>query len=298
VQERQALDISDLLVPFNEWLAPGRVTTQGPPQGLDAGDGLYFGDPVQLGWGPPLWSSSTALALRNQVCHDVNGYYREMGVHWRCSGRELTQAYCDQLGPDSARLTYIFKQLRDPLIREAYDSSPLGVPFMDDYTERWIKRRAATEASARMSRTGRFTSAEEVLQDWGLYTFDDAPGSEDNAPTSENGPLDTAGETVEDQPKKEAAAPWGYASYAWKTSTFLRDEERLGAWQAALGRAARIRSFHSPLAIGSTGVSVPPFTLVEVRGEWVILFSEAEEPSDHVAGLALDQLLQIPPKTP
>jgi hypothetical protein len=289
VHERADLDIGDLLVPFDRWLSFDRE--EEPAEGLDAGDGLYFGDPVQLGWGPPLWSSSTVLALRNEVCHDVNGYYREMGVHWRCTRRELTQAYELLNGPNSARLTYIFKQLRDPLIREAYDRSPLGVPFLDDYTEQWIKRRATMEAAARTGRTGEAVSPQDVLDEWGLTTVDDVP-------TSADAPLDTVGPTVEDLPQEAAPDPWGYASYAWKTTSFLRDEERLRAWQTALGRAAAVRSIHSPLAIGSTSVSVPPFTLVEVGGEWVILFSEAEEPSEELAGKALDQLLSIPPKTP
>lgn len=279
--EREALRLDHLMPHYGQWL--GGPPEEPPAEALAQEGHLFFGDPVKLGWGPHLWSSSTVVARRDYVCHDVNGYYRELGVDWRCTKKDLREAYERLGGQGSPRLTYIFKQLINPLIREAYDRTPLGMAFMDDYTQEWLRNRACMEAAERLGRTGAVTSAEEVLEEWGFQSLD-----------TEEGPFDTVFPSVQDLSQDAAPAPWGYASFAWKTSTLLRNEERLSSWQAQLTIAAAERSVHTPLAIGSTAMSVVPFTLVEVNGEWVILFSEDENPSLDVAGAAIDQFLSLP----
>lgn len=283
--ERAALDLFEILRPFDRWL--GAPAPDRSPLADTDEEGRMFREPVQLGWGPARWSASTVLARRREVSHDVNGYYRALGVHWRANRRELREAYQARDGQSSAWLTYVLRQLLDPVVREAYDMSPLGQPFLDDYTNDQVKKNAAYEAARRTASHGSPTSAEQVLDEWGYRLMD--PDS----------PLDTVTPTGQDQSSRNAdAAPWGYSSYAWKTLAPVRDEQRLRAWQEHLVREASGRTLGSPLSIGFTGVSDAPFTLKAVKGEWVVFFAEDEEPSAEVAGQALDQLLHIPPVYP
>lgn len=163
-----------------------------------------------------------ALSVFVQVCWDANGYYRELDVHWKATRKELRQAYQRLDGQDSRRLTYVLKQLLNPEVRRAYDSTPLGEPFLDDlYVQEEIKRRAATEAGRR-SRSGVPVTPESVLDQQGLRILDDtlAGGLENDAP-----------EWSYDQALEEDHS-WDYSFYILDTT----DDSGigLGAWQRML----------------------------------------------------------------
>lgn len=281
--ERAPLDLSAILPQY------GTLSTvldqPGPDLTDDAPTGLKYASPVRLGDGPDSWSVCRTLACRRPVIHDVNGYYRELGVRHAATRRELREAYQALDGQTSARLTYVLRQLLDPLVREAYDNSPLGQPFLDDYVVDSVKRAAAREAQKRTAKTGEFTSDEQVLDEWGYVTV----GDDDHS-----APLDTVATTGQDQDQLAPTSPrWEYASYAWQTSGYLRNEAKLEGWQAALIRAAGERRLtESGVAIGMTQMdpATGAYMLDDVNGVQVVFFPEDAEPSDEIAGDVLDTL--------
>jgi len=111
---RAPLDLTNIMA-LHERVLPSREEQEALRQDQTPDDQLRYERPVRLGWGPARWSTSMALVPMDRVCHDVNGYYRELGVDWRATKKELKEAYVERDGPNDARLTYVFKQLLDPL---------------------------------------------------------------------------------------------------------------------------------------------------------------------------------------
>ena len=103
--------------------------------------------PRRAGAGPAVFSTATALVPDPQVCFDVNGYYRELGVHWRAGKAELRRAYLARDGQCSERLTYVLAMLLDPAIRRRYDRTPLGALFLDQYVQAALTRRLLRQAN-------------------------------------------------------------------------------------------------------------------------------------------------------
>lgn len=281
---RPHLDLSQILDLHKESM-PSREEAEELRKPRVPDEGLKYESPVRLGWGPARWSTSTALVPVERVCHDVNGYYRELGVDWRASRKELKEAYMALDGQGSARLTYVFKQLLDPLTREAYDKSPKGSPFLDDYTEDDLKRRAHEEAGRR-SAMGQKASSQDVLGEWGYVVLDDEE------------PLDTVRGMGQDLPQHKAKRrePWGYSYYAWQTERFVQDESRLRAWQELLSSADKPSGSCPEIAIGltsSTRMSDLPFMIEMVGNVPVVFFSTEQEPNLEVASQAISRLLEF-----
>lgn len=278
---RPDLDLSAILG-LHERMLPSAEEAEAMRKSQDQDDSLRYETPVRLGWGPDRWSTSMALVPVVHVCHDVNGYYRELGVDWRATRKELMQAYMAKDGQSSVRLTYVFKQLLDPLIREAYDKSPKGEPFLDDYTQDDLKKRAHMEASRR-SGLGEVVSAEDVLGEMGYVTLDEEEG------------VDTVRATRQDLSQRKAGRGWRYSYYAWQTREFVQDESRLQEWQDLLSKSSVERMGSSAeVAIGVTsmlGLSDRPFIIETVGNKPVIFFSTEAEPTSDVATQALTEFL-------
>ncbi len=152
-------------------------------------------EPVRDGQGPLECSSCTALQPILTVIWDANGYYRELGVDPRCSRRDLQRAYTRLRGWESLRLTYVFRQLRDPVIRRAYDATPLGRPFIDEYVSESLKR-AAHQESGRRTAMGVRDTPQKVMDEWGLsLDADPAEGFNQGPPESQ----------------------WTFSFFIWKT---------------------------------------------------------------------------------
>lgn len=113
------------------------------------------------------------LALLPEVCWDVCGYYRVLGVHWKASKKEIVQAQLRiDPGRDDPEISYASSQLLDPVIRRAYDLTPLGGLFMGDRrTCERIEQAAAMEASRQNAEAWlageKATSQGQVLKGWG-----------------------------------------------------------------------------------------------------------------------------------
>lgn len=262
--ERTALDLTGILAQYSPLRAP--VPEQ--PVLPDEPEVLCFGVPTRLGRGPLVWSTCTALVPLERVCWDVNGYYRELGVHWRATRRELMRAYQAKNGQRSPRLTYVFKQLLAAETREAYDRMPRGEVFLDAYTDAELKQKAHQESGRRASK-GKLVSAEQILDEWGYAIL----------PDDEVDSVSPMGKDLE-QPGSE---PWEYSFYAWKTSSYLPDERRLRRWQELLATAATRYGVRPGMIIGMTALSDQPFMLENVNGHPVVFFSESTPTTSSVA---------------
>lgn len=276
----QALDLSGILDRYD--LFRSKDETEAMRNVQEPDEGLKYANPVRMGLGPLFWSTSTVLVPRVQVCYDVNGYYRELGVDCRASRKELREAYQALDGQASARLTYVFKQLLDSETRKAYDEVPLGEPFLDDYTQADLRRRAHKEAGRRAD-IGKRITAEDVLDEWG-YVF---------LPESQEG-VDSVTANRDDVPRRKAKADWGYSYYAWQTRSYLMDSTQLQEWQTLLSSVSAEHEGSSRIAIGITsmeGLSDDSFMIENVVGTPVIFFSSEAEPSREVARKALSDFL-------
>jgi hypothetical protein len=122
-------------------------------------------------------SSCTEIALAAEICWDVCRYYRDLGVHWKATRREILAAAMERdPGRDDPRLAYIVTQLLDPVIRRAYDRCGLGELFIGDRdVQAMIEAQAAREASRRNAEA--WMAGEEydpgaqqrrVLGEWGI----------------------------------------------------------------------------------------------------------------------------------
>jgi hypothetical protein len=276
--ERTALDLSRILEQYAPMRAPEPVQPVLPSD--DPQDPLCFGVPTRLGRGPLSWSTCTALLRVEKPCWDVNGYYRELGVDWRATRKELREAYAALDGQSSTRLTYVFKQLLNPKVREAYDRMPKGSTFLDAYTDEQLKRRAHEE-SGRRAAQGQLISPEQVLDEWGYAVLGDDE-------------VDSVSPIGKDQINHEAE-PWEYSFYAWKTSSYLPDESRLRRWQELLSTAATRYGVRPEMIIGATALSDQPFMLENVNGSPVVFFSEDTPPESSIADDVIESYLRISP---
>lgn len=279
---RPALDLSDITRQYD--LFGPAVREEPPVLPGDTEPALCFSKaPVRLGQGPDVWSTGTALVPAVRVCPDVNGYYRELGVHWRATRRELREAYAARDGQSSARLTYVFKQLLNAEVRDQYDHTPAGEIFLDDYTADDLKRRAHEEAGRRAS-LGQSVKPEEVMDEWGYTVLDDTE-------------VDRVSPVVKDQ-RQQRRDPWGYSYYAWKTASYLHSEADLRQWQVLLSTAASLRGAAPRLAIGITALSDQSFMLGDVNGKPVVFFSETASPDLSVAEAAIELFATSSPHHP
>lgn len=277
--ERTPLDLSGILDLYQGFL-PSREDAEAMRKVQEPDDALRYGVPVRLGWGPDRWSTSMALVPVVRVCHDVNGYYQELGVDWRATRKELMQAYMAKDGQSSVRLTYVFKQLLDPLIREAYDRSPAGEPFLDDYTQDDLKRRAHMEA-ARRSTLGQVVTPDEVLDEMGYVSLDEEEG------------VDTVRAARQDSSQSKARQGWRYSYYAWQTRDFVQNEAGLQEWQELLSLESKRVGSSVEVAIGVTSsLSDRSFIIEVVGGKPVIFFSTETEPTSKIAFQALIEFLE------
>ncbi len=280
---RPPLDLTSIM----EQHATRPVVREEEPERLVAlDDGFCFSrEPVRKGAGPDVWSTSTALVPVEFVCADVNGYYRELGVDWRATRKELAVAYMAVGGMGSPRLTYVFKQLLNPKVREEYDKTRAGEPFFDDYTVEELKRRAADEAGRR-SLMGQTISVDEIIDEWGYVSFADDE-------------VDSVSPMREDRYQRPEL-PWTYSYYAWKTTSYLQDEKLLRQWQELLSTAASRCGVAPQLALGLTAVSDQPFMMKHVGNKPVVFFTEGAVPDISIAEKVVEHLLRTPsdPQSP
>jgi hypothetical protein len=117
--------------------------------------------PVAVPAGPYEFATAQELEPWPTIVWDVNGYYRDLGVYHRATRLELKAAYQAKRGWGSARLTYVLRQLLDPEIRAAYDSSRPGSVFFDEYIARWFHDQSLKDS---IEEEGRLLTLDERIE--------------------------------------------------------------------------------------------------------------------------------------
>jgi hypothetical protein len=178
------------------------------------------------------WHQAPQLIRTGQVefstCHsverwpvivwDTNNYYRELGISFRASNRDIKEAYQKLNGQLSVRLTYIVKQLLNSVIRERYDATKPGGVFFDKYIAEYVKSQMLKD---HIKEHGRSLSLEEQIAqghtDLGLDEFINKEFSLDGVDNTEAGKLPFR---------------WGY----YLKATHDHQLKKLRVWQQVLCR--------------------------------------------------------------
>jgi hypothetical protein len=183
-------------------------------------------NPVVRGFNTPEFTTENRVAVRCQIW-DVNGWYTALGFQYPFQGITIAQlrlAYLERGGPDSERLTWIIKALRNRHVRAFYDSLEFGEFYQGDPVfQRWLAVKAAQHASFLRARGDRSADFESVLADWGFDLED------------EEDPIDETRDdqgTVSDSSETPGFYDWGWGYYLWRSRS--RDLARLARWQDLL----------------------------------------------------------------
>lgn len=256
--------------------------------------------PRRVGSGPVLFSTCTDLVPARHHdppwCWDVEGYYRELGVHWRAGKTELRRAYLVLDGPSSSRLTYVLAQLLDPETRRLYDRTLPGERFEDTYL---AEQRQAQEQADYSG----FMFAGWVLRtQYGQVGLTDAGLASVVGEQMGWGPDDVRLHGRQAVDSKEACEhhdgapppheyPYGY--YRWRSDS--ADEGLLAEWQRLLVAAASERGIHARLAVGIKGETPHPWVHARVGRVDVLFVDEHHQPDQHDAARAVALVAVITP---
>jgi hypothetical protein len=229
-------------------------------------------EPLKSGYGPSWCSTETALDIDPRWCWDVNGYYRALGVHWRASRRELMVAYRNQAGDKDVWRTYVFKQLLNDDIRREYDRAPLGEPYLDEFVQESLKRKAHAEAYRR-TRNGNETHRDQVLDEWGLAAHSE----------HEVAPVDTDPGDGQDDGRHPGL--WEYSYYLWRT--IHTDVDILRRWQELLVAELSAQGYTVRFAVGLIGKSKTKVVIADGEEDFIFFVSEEHDPTPETAAEAV-----------
>lgn len=222
----------------------------------------------------PICSTQCSILPHTLIKWDVNGYYRTLGVSPYASKAEIGKAYLALGNYPSARQTYCVKQLLNKEIRAAYDATPIGQLFVDDYLIQAALRKAKEEA-ARAVRDG-FADAEGDLEAVTAEDLADAFGTTIDA-------LDTGRRRVHDERPTE---PWGF--YLWRS--FANDHDRLSAWRNALVSVFWEKGVIANIAVGYFK-GMESWVVAKVGSATVFFINEDEVPTEATARAAADHYI-------
>ncbi|MFI0967032.1 hypothetical protein ACH4S8_37460 [Streptomyces sp. NPDC021080] len=239
--------------------------------------------PLQLVGRPDTAIVSTSTALvpvrAAVVCHDVNGYYRALGVTPGATRRELLAAYTARDGQSDARLTYVFHQLLNADTRARYDAAPLGQPFPDRYVHAELLRRASRFASAHNAVHGTRDTAADILKSHGLGPEEPKNEFLDSTPGdrfSDDGTRDR-----QPSPSSSETRPYSYLLLA----STCDDVSRMDQWREGLGRALAARNCPR-FAVGFHGIPGQPFFVAKDLGTPVFFLHEGQPVTEELIAAA------------
>lgn len=214
-------------------------------------------------------STSTALVPVHVTSgrHDVNGYYRALGVRPDATRRQLMDAYLARDGQSDPRLTYVFRQLLDARTRARYDAAPLGQPFPDRYVHDRILRLASLKASAQNAARGTQVTAAEILKSHGITP--EEPNDEFLDSPSQGRFSDDGKRDRQPSPSSPATRPYSYLQLA----STCDDTSRMDQWREGLGRALAARNCPQ-FAVGFHGIPGQPFFVAKDLGTPVVFLHE------------------------
>jgi hypothetical protein len=231
----------------------------------------YSDQPRLVGWGEVEFSTSLELVSPYRMVWDTNGYYRELGVKSRATRREIREAYQAKAGWRSTRLTYIVSMLLNAKTRAAYDRTPLGMFYVDDYVQDMWRRERVRQV-IELLRQGMKLEADRLSEEEPDWT---------PAENLSQGPSSFEVDDYVDE--------WQWSFYQW--GTYCMDMDRLREWQHLLVSALGERKEHHQIAVGFSGQ----------KGRWgvrtvgfriVVFLDEDEQPSEALAVAAASRVVE------
>lgn len=201
----------------------------------------------------------------SRIVWDVNLYYRDLGVSPYATKAELREAYAIRDGSESARLTFVLKQLLNDEVRERYDATPLGQIFFDDEVAAEVRRRIA----------------EEVAQSRLVAPDDGQPTVEiDLSHLMDRGfdfGIDKQAKSEQSEERTVKAADWGW--YRWASPGV--HQYRLSRWRALLAKSFSSRGDVRKLSIGLHN-RPEPWIVREIGYRTVIFLAVDLEPDSEL----------------
>lgn len=237
-------------------------------------------DPHLMGHSEVVFTTCTEIEPWPTWVWDTNRYYRDLGVSFRATKREIRERYMAIDGQSSPRLTHIVRQLVNDETRRKYDAVPLGAVFMDDEIEEWMRHRLANEAQKNVAagrdqwdgvedlaiRLGQMDPTESVL--------DGGEGGDQNL-SHPRGTLRS----------------WAWSWYSWNTG--CTDTARLAEWQGALSRAFEERGERTELAVGFGGADMEsPCEAKWIGYRLVAFLNDNEQPTEALAQAFVSRVVQ------
>lgn len=239
--------------------------------------------PIRFGAGATVVSSSKELEPFPSVCWDVNGYYRELGVDWKATKKELMEAYQSTDGPNDARLTYVFRQLIQKEVREEYDRMPFGSVFMDDYVQAEILSSAKKEA-ARRTNLGQWSDSDEILNEWGFVFIPEDEELEEEP--FEDLTNEAPSARIVDVGGENEPELWPYSFF--KLGTFKHSREPLVEWQNLLLEELSGHSVKFAVGWSKAGSG---FKIHYHNGVVIFFLQEDSTPTKRIAEMAVKTFL-------
>lgn len=244
---------------------------------------------IQAGRGASACSSSQELALLPEICWDVCGYYARLGVHWKATHKEIREAYLEKdPTQQDERLHYVVMQLKDRVVRRAYDLQPLGGLFMGDrYVRETIERQAAIVASRQNAEAewdDEKTTQGEVLKEWGFDKGVSADEARERLRAQySQAPLGSA-ETALGKTMHSWDRQWAYYRLAdLDDDDPASDTRALEAWQVMLCRALTLRGLAGRFAVGTWPGHGPKIWLDSNQSCIIFFIGQDEPPSPELA---------------
>lgn len=251
-------------------------------------------EPYPVGEGALTRSTSLEVERWPSVVWDVNAYYLELGVGFRATRGQMGAAYYARNGHDSERLTYVFQQLLNPVVRRAYDAVPLGEVFIDRYFIEELKRQAIAKARELVD-LGFETTAEEIMEDM-VASLGGRPPHPDLDIPQKVGDDSPGGHTRSDSaevPSSAGSDPWLYSYFLfgmqeWEQPVTTRLTMRL--WQEALVTECQRRGIKASFGVGlMTGHDAKVLSVEGVNVAFISM--EPVESIEDLATLIVTQLI-------
>ena len=229
--------------------------------------------PYPIDAGPMEFATTRGLESWPSLCFDVNAYYAQLGVTFRASNTELKRAYQRKQGWKSVRLTYVLKQLLNPAVRRAYDATPLGGIFFDEYFAQKVKD---------------YDLQQSIIKHGRIPTLDERLASNEDLvdlSTLTNKEFDP--NRVDKDSADQLTWKWGY----YLLQTYIHNTPLLREWQGYLLEAELTTPKPQRLSVGLMSNCAESVRLIQIGFRTVAFIREDIEPNLY---LALACLLLVP----
>lgn len=226
-------------------------------------------NPYLVGYGPAEFSTSMAIEPWPSIIWDTNLFYRDMGVRYKATRKQIRNQYLAIDGEKSVRLTMIAEVLLKPDRRLLYDLVPLGHHFYDDEIAEAMRAAIQDQLTKRIQEG---ESLEDVLNE-------------------------NADDQIEEQLMQadtqlkinRALRGSSWSHYLWKTES--EDLEKVAAWRRLLVHWVwYYDKTVENIGVGLMGDTEEQVVICTVGSRKVVFINDQLDPSDVIACIAVAEM--------